>query len=69
MSLPGVEYTATHSCERGCGNRADVAIVDLAESTVSILCSVCHMGMMMAVVRQVVENEAEQATDGQPATG
>lgn len=69
MSIPGVEYTAVHSCENGDGNRADVVIVDLNESTVNILCSVCHMGMMMAVVRQVVENQAEQATDGQPAAG
>jgi hypothetical protein len=68
MSLPGVDYTAVHSCENGDGNRADVVIVDLNESTVNILCSVCHMGMMMAVVRQVVENQAEQPTDGQPAT-
>ncbi len=69
MSLPGVEYTATHSCENGDGNRADVVIVDLNESTVNILCSVCHMGMMMAVVRQVVENEAQEGADRQPATG
>ena len=69
MSLPGVEYTATHECENGDGNRADVVIVDLNESTVNILCSICHMGMMMAVVRQTAENAADQATDGQPATG
>lgn len=69
MSIPGVEYTATHSCENGDGNRADVVIVDLNESTVNILCSVCHMGMMMAVVREVVESQAEQATDGQPVAG
>ena len=69
MSIPGVEYTATHSCENGDGNRADVVIVDLNESTVNILCSVCHMGMMMAVVRQVVENQAQDTTDGQSAAG
>ena len=69
MSIPGVEYTAVHSCENGDGNRADVVIVDLNESTVNILCSVCHMGMMMAVVRQVVENQAQDTTDGQPAAG
>ena len=68
MSLPGVEYTPKHQCEDGCGRYADVVIVDLNESTVNILCSVCHMGMMMAVVRQTVENAAEQAADGQPVT-
>lgn len=69
MSLPGVEYTAVHSCENDDGNRADVVIVDLNESTVNILCSICHMGMMMAVVRQTVENAAQQAADGQPVAG
>ena len=69
MSLPDVEYVPKHHCEDGCGRLADVVIVDLNESTVNILCSVCHMGMMMAVVRQTVENAAEEATDGQPVAG
>lgn len=44
-----------HDCENGCGRIADVVITTLADSGVSILCSPCHLAMMVAVAQGIAE--------------
>lgn len=70
MSTPPEKLAASigHDCQNGCGNRADVVLVQLATGETDILCAPCHLTMMTAVMQSVLESpEAQEALATDPA--
>lgn len=62
-----LEQSIGHMCQTGCGNRADVVLVQLATAETDILCQPCHATMMLAVISQLPDPESLQALAEQPA--
>lgn len=66
MSTPPEKLEASigHACAAGCGNLADVVMVQLATGETDILCQVCLAAMMTAVIAAVAESvPASQLVD------
>jgi len=55
MSTPVEKLAGSigHDCQSGCGNRADVVMVQLATGECDILCQPCLVAMMTAVISEV----------------
>lgn len=66
MSTPPEKLAASigHLCQSGCGNLADVAMVQIATGETDVLCQVCLAAMMTAVIAEVAASvPASQLAD------
>lgn len=52
-TLDDKQALEAHQCQTGCGRLATVILVRLADSDLDILCDVCHLMMMLAVVEAI----------------
>lgn len=49
-----------HSCQNGCGNIADVVVVNLDDNQADIVCMPCFLRLANDISRQFMENMTEQ---------
>jgi len=62
MSTPPEKLAESigHDCQSGCGNRADVVLVQLATGECDIFCQPCLVAMMTAVISEVAAQEPDR---------